>query len=126
MADAIPSPADKQPPTQSTVLIPQPMSHWTALKEAGWWTGFDWTMLILIIVLWVTALYWKIFGHPGTSSLIALLLVNISLKLVWLICLVFRASWFVLRLNADIATMPQESARIAVAYLSGQPPPPKK
>lgn len=99
------------------------MSQWTALKEAGWWTSFDWTMLVLIVTLWITAIYWKIFGHPTAGNLIALLLVNISLKLVWLICLVFRCSWFVLRLNADIATMPQESARIAVAYLSGQTPP---
>lgn len=126
MADAIPTPTEKQPNTQSTVVVQQPMSQWTALKEAGWWTSFDTTMGTLIGILWVTGLYWKLFGNPGTLGLIALLLVNLNLIVVWLIALVFRSSWFVLRLNADIATLPNESARIAVAYLSGQAPPQKK
>jgi len=41
-------------------------------------------------------------------------------KLIWLISLVFRCSWFVLKAHADIAMLPNASARIAVAYLSGQ------
>ncbi len=125
MADAIPTPTDKQPETRSTVVVQQPMSQWSALKEAGWWTPFDTTIGILILILWITALYWKLFGHPGVLGLIALLLINLNLIVIWLIALVFRASWFVLRLNADIATLPNESARIAVAYLSGQAPPKK-
>src|SRR5208337_4851965 len=115
MADAIPTPQDQQPETRSTVVVQQPMSQWTALKEAGWWTSFDTTMGVLILILWITALYWRLFGHPGTLGLIALLLINLNLIVIWLIALVFRASWFVLRLNADIATLPNESARIAVA-----------
>jgi hypothetical protein len=125
MADAIPTPPDKQPKTQSTVVVQPPMSQWTALKEAGWWKPFDTAILGLIVAVWVTGFYWKMFGDPGTSGLVALLLANVSFKLIWLISLVFRCSWFVLRLHADIATLPQESARIAVAYLSGQAPPPK-
>jgi hypothetical protein len=128
MADAIPTPPEKQAPVQSTVLIQPPLSQWEALKQAGWWRPFDWAMLALISAVWLTGFYWKVFGNPGIEGFIALLLVNISLLLVWIISLVFRCSWFVLRLNADIATLPTDAARIAVAYLSGQtpPPPPKK
>jgi len=126
MADAIPTPEGKQPPTQSTVVVQQPMSQWSALKQAGWWTNADWTFLVLIAMLWVTFIYWKIFGNPTTEGLIAFLLVNVSVKLVWGIFLIFRCSWFVLRLNADVAVMPEESARIAVAFLQGQQPARKK
>ena len=128
MADAIPTPADKQPTVQSTVLVQPPLSQWEALKQAGWWRPFDWMMLVVIAAVWITGFYWKMFGNPGTEGFIALLLVNVSLLLIWLISLIFRCSWFVLRLHADIATMPIEAGRIAVAYLSGQAPPapPKK
>jgi hypothetical protein len=126
MADAIPTPPDSQPKTQSTVVVQPPMSQWEALKAAGWWTPFDWALLILIALIWVSGFYWTLFGEPGLLGAILLLLLSLSLKSVWLISLVFRCSWFVLRVNADIATMPQESARIAVAFLAGQAPPTKK
>lgn len=126
MADAIPTPADRQSKTQSTVVVQAPMSQWTALKEAGWWTQYDWIMLSLIGFLWVTAFYWKMFGNPDGNGLVALLLINVSLLLVWLISLVFRCSFFVLRLHAEIATLPEQSARIAVAFLAGQQPPSTK
>lgn len=126
MADAIPSDQDKQPRQQSTLVVQPPMSQWEALKEAGWWRPFDWVMLGIIVVVWITGFYWKMFGDPSASGLIALLLTTIVFQLVWVTSLVFRCSWFVLRLHAEVATLPAESARIAVAYLSGQAPPPKK
>lgn len=126
MADSIPTPPSKEPQTGSTLVVQQPMSQWSALKEAGWWAPYDWAIVIMITLLWITALYWCVFGHPSASGLIAFLLINISLKLIWIISLIFRCSWFVLRVHADIATLPQESARIAVAYLSGNTPPAKK
>lgn len=126
MADAIPTPEGKQPTTQSTVVVQPPMSQWNALKQAGWWTSYDWMVLGLIALLWLTFIYWKIFGNPTASGLIAFLLINVSFKLIWIISLIFRCSWFVLRLNADVATMPDEAARIAVAFLQGQQPVRKK
>jgi hypothetical protein len=131
MADAIPTPAaaapGKQTPPQSTVLLQGGMSEWAALKEAGWWRRSDNMVIILLAATWMTGFYWKVFGDPETLHLIAFLLITIVIMLAWIISLVFRCSWFVLRLNADVALMPEQSARIAVAYLSGQPaPPPKK
>lgn len=120
MADAIPSPPGQpQPKVQSTVVVQQPMSQWQALKEAGWWSGVDWTMIVLIGLVWLTGLYWKIFGDPGTLEFLALLLVTAILLLIWIVVLILRCSLFVLRTHADIATLPEASARIAVAYLSG-------
>ena len=120
MADAIPTTAPtQQTKVQSTVVIQQPMSQWQALKEAGWWSPMDWTMLVVIGLVWLTALYWKVFGDPGALQLIAFLLITIIIMLLWLIVLVLRGSLFVLRTHADIATLPEASARIAAAYLSG-------
>jgi hypothetical protein len=119
MADAIPTPAGQQTRVQSTVVIQQPMSQWQALKEAGWWSPMDWTMLVVIGLVWLSGLYWKIFGDPGALQFIALLLVTIILMLLWIIVLILRGSLFVLRTHADIATLPEASARIAAAYLSG-------
>jgi hypothetical protein len=127
MADAIPTPADKQPSTKSTVLLPAPTSRWTALKEAGWWAGMDTTFCIALAFIWVTALYWKIFGHPNLLNIVVLLLISLIILVAWLIILVYRCSLFVLQLHADIALMPDTAARMAVAYLSGKTPssPPK-
>lgn len=122
MADAIPTPTDEQNKQEprSTVVVQKPMSQWEALKEAGWWAGFDWTMSILLGAIWVTTLYWKIFGDPSLTALIVILLINVIIMLVWLLWAVMRCALFVLRLNADIATMPENAARIAVAFLSGK------
>lgn len=123
MADAIPTPIDQEPKVKSTVIIPAPMSRWEALKAAGWWAKLDTTFCVLIALTWVTALYWKIFGNPSGLDLIALLLLNLNLLVVWLVVLSLRCALFVLQLNADIATLPEASARIAVAFLAGQSPP---
>ncbi len=119
MADAIPTPAAQQPKVQSTVVVEKPMSELEALKQAGWWTPMDTTIIGVIGLIWLTGLYWKIFGQPEAMQLVALLMMTIILLLGWLIILVLRCARFVLRLHADIATLPQESARIAVAYLTG-------
>lgn len=127
MGDAIPTPPGQAPaPVQSTVVVPAPLTPWQALKEAGWWTRYDWAMLALILAMWVVTLFWLIFspasseGTPRSTTLLFVFLASISLKLFWLVSLVFRCSWFVLKAHADIAMLPQDAARIAVAYLSGK------
>ncbi len=96
------------------------MSEWQALRQAGWWSAVDYTMLTLIGFVWLTGAFWKIFGQPTALSLIALLLVNISIKLVWAIIVIFRCSRFVLNVTADIHLMPEAAARITLAYLTGK------
>ena len=121
MADAIPNvPGEKETEVRSTVVVQQPLSQWNALKQAGWWAGYDTTMACLIGALWITAIYWRIFGHPAPSSLIILLLINANIMIAWLIWSVFRCALFVLRMHADIAMLPHEAARIAAAFLSGK------
>jgi len=87
---------------------------------------FDWIMLAVILVMWIVSGFWFLFhqsspeGTPKLLVLLAVLMASIMFKLIWLISLVFRCSWFVLKAHADIAMLPNASARIAVAYLSGQ------
>jgi hypothetical protein len=118
MADAIPTPA--APTAQNTVVTQPPMTVWDALKAAGWWTAYDWIMFLLVSSAWLGIIAWKLFGSPTIIQLLTVVLIALSLKLAWLISLVFRCSYFVLRLNAELATLPEASARIAVAYLSGK------
>ena len=127
MADAIPTPPGQTAPqAQSTVIAQPALTQWEALKEAGWWTRYDWIILSLILGLWIVTGFWLLFGRAnpeGTPRLTVQMLVcliSISLKLLWSISLLFRCSWFVLKAHADIAMLPHASARIAVAYLSGQ------
>lgn len=127
MADAIPTATGAAPASaRSTVIAQQTMTPWQALKEAGWWTPYDWVMVGILLGLWIVTGFWFLFSTPSPESmprvtcLLVVLCASICLKLVWLISLIFRCSWFVLRLNADIAMLPSASARIAVAYLSGQ------
>ena len=126
MADAIPTPEGQTAPqAQGTMIVEKPMTQWQALKEAGWWTAFDWIILAVILAVWIVTGFWFLFhtstpeSTPPLTVLLVVLLANISLKLVWLISLVFRCSWFVLKAHADIAMLPNASARIEVAYLSG-------
>lgn len=123
MADAIPSTnPEKQPEqaTRSTVIVQAPISQWQALKQAGWWAGFDWTMLGLIGVIWLTVLYWTILGQPTAMVIVIALLISIVIMLVWLLWAIFRCALFVLRLHADVAMMPESAARLAAAYLAGK------
>jgi len=120
MADAIPDPPGKQSVPQSTIVTEKELTIWEALKQAGWWMTFDWIMVILVALVWLVGANWKIFGNPTATQMITMLLLALNVKFVWLISLAFRCSYFVLKLNADVATLPQASARIAVAYLSGQ------
>lgn len=123
MADAIPTEPGKQPKVQSTVIVQQPASQWGVLKQMGWWSKLDTTILALVAVCWITLLYWKLFGDPEFLHVIAFLLITIVMLLFWIAALIFRCSWFVIRMQADINLLPSEAARIAVAYLQGQPPP---
>ena len=127
MSDAVPTPIGQKPvPTQSTIIAQKPYTEWEALKEAGWWVPYDWCILVLLGMVWVTTGFWFIFSTVTPESLsrptviITVLLFSITVKLFWLITLVFRCSRFVLKAHADVAMMPEASARIAVAYLSGK------
>ncbi len=121
MADAVPTPAAQQPKVQSTIVVEKPLSELEALKQAGWWSPVDTLIVGSICAAWLTGFYWVLFGHPEFIHFVALLLITVILLQSWLIVLILRCSRFVLRAHADIAMLPDASARIAVAYLSGGP-----
>jgi uncharacterized RDD family membrane protein YckC len=101
-------------------LIP---THFEALKARGWWLPYDWAVVAALALTFVTLLFWRIFGSPTALNLIAVLLVNIFIALLWIISLVFRCACFVLETQADINLMPEASARIVAGYfnMSGTP-----
>jgi hypothetical protein len=101
-------------------LIP---TKWEALKARGWWLPYDWAMVVLLAATVVTLFFWKIFGDPSALNLIAVLLVDIFIALLWIISLIFRCSCFVLETQADINLMPEASAKIVAGFfnMSGTP-----
>ncbi len=112
--------APSTPPTGVTPGYVAPMSLWQALRAAGWWSGIDSTLSFLIVMVWVTGIFWKIFGDPGVLNLIALLLASLSLNVVWATIVGFRAARFVLDVRSDINLMPEAAARIAAAFITGK------
>ena len=125
-----PTAASPTPTADSSVVLAQvSISQWQALKEAGWWTRYDWIIVSLILAVWVITGFWLLFSPAdpeGVSKkdlvLLAVFLVSLELKMFWMLSLIFRCSWFVLKAHADIAMLPHASARIAVAYLAGKQP----
>ena len=81
--------------------------------------AFDAVMLGLILSVWVTLGFWKIFGDPSPMNLIAGALVNISVTQFWLISLAYRCAFFVLQTRADVNLLPMEAARLALGYMTG-------
>jgi hypothetical protein len=116
-----PDPADKAKPIPE-MGGPIP-TKWEALKARGWWLPYDWGMVALLAGTLVTLFFWKIFGDPTALNLIAVLLVDIFIALLWIVSLIFRCSCFVLETQADINLMPEASARIVAGYfnMSGTP-----
>jgi uncharacterized PurR-regulated membrane protein YhhQ (DUF165 family) len=116
-----PEPANPaKPAPEMGGLIP---TKWEALKARGWWLPYDWAIVVLLAITLVTLLFWRIFGEPTATNLIAVVLVDIFIAQLWLISLVFRCSCFVLETQADINLMPEAAARIAAGYfnMSGTP-----
>jgi hypothetical protein len=98
-------------------------TKWEALKARGWWLPYDWGMVVALAATVVTIFFWWVFGTPTALNLIAVLLVDILIALLWIISLIFRCSCFVLETQADINLMPEASARIVAGYfnMSGTP-----
>lgn len=105
----------------STVLAPEkPLTRFQAQKKLGLFAPHDYVMLSLITWVWVTLLFWWIFGKPQPVHLIGLAIVNIFLTQLWIIVLVYRCLVFILDLHADVGLMPEAAARIVVGFWEGR------
>ena len=109
------------PPANSAQagLEPPLLTPAQAAVQAGLLKPYDAAMAVLIFAIWITLLFWKIFGQPTQLDIIVLSLANISTTQFWLISLVYRCAWFVLQTRADINLLPFESARLAANFMTG-------
>jgi len=116
MADPLPA----QSPAPNVIAPEKAMTRFEAQRKLGLFAPHDYVMLSLIVLIWVTLGFWKLFGTPTALQLVALGLVNIVLTQFWMIVLVYRCMVFTLDLHADVALMPEAAARIVVGYWEGR------
>ena len=96
------------------------MSRFEAQRRLGLFAGLDYTAVVLIVLVWVTLGFWKLFGTPTATQLIALAVVNIFITQCWLIVLAYRCLVFILDLHADVGLMPEAAARIVIGFHEGR------
>jgi hypothetical protein len=105
------------------VMAPEkPLTRGQAQRQLGLFAPHDYCMLGLIIGLWVTLGFWRLFGAPTALELLALAVVNVVLAQLWLIALAYRCLVFILDLHADISLMPEAAARIVLGFREGRAP----
>ena len=110
-----------QPQQPNAVLGPEPvLTRFQAQRKLGLFAPHDYVMVALILMVWVTLGFWKLFGTPEPIHLIALAIVNIFLTQCWMIVLVYRCLVFVLDVQADINLMPEAAARIVLGFWEGR------
>jgi hypothetical protein len=107
-----------QPPT---ILGPEiPLTRFQAQRKLGLFAPLDYSVLALIVFVWIVLGFWALFGTPSANSLIALAIVNIFLTQCWIVVLVYRCLVFILDVQADINLMPEAAARIVVGFWEGR------
>lgn len=107
-----------QPP--AVVGPEKALTRFEAQRKLGLFAAHDYVMLVLIVLVWITLGFWKLFGAPEPIHLIALAIVNIFLTQCWLIVLVYRCLVFILDVQADINLMPEAAARIVLGFWEGR------
>lgn len=105
-------------------MTPQPeMTQWQALRRVGWVQTSDFVFVGVLVASWVTAFFWWLFGSPTAAGLAVVAAANIVLAQLWVVSLVFRCSFFVLQMRAEINTMPAAAAKLALSFQRGSAPP---
>ena len=100
------------------------MSRSEALKKLGLYAPHDFVSGTVAILLVLGAAVCLVVALDHPMLILGLLLSAVLVLLQWLIVLIYRVGVFVLDTHADISLMPETAARIAVAFLKGQPAPP--
>ena len=86
-----------------------------ALWHFGWIRVLDILFILFILGIGVVTFFWWLFGKPTAIDLIASAVAVCFIFQVWIILLVFRCSRFVLDIIAEVKTMPEKAARLALA-----------
>jgi len=98
------------------------VSRLQAQRALGLFAQHDCVMALGSLAGFVSCFaYWLLASEPDLKRVIIGLLVVNTFLLGWLVVVGYRALVFILDLHADVALMPEASARIAVGFLQGQP-----
>ena len=114
MADASKS------PTESAIPAPPPaMTQWQARRRMGWMSTIDFLFMFTLAATALGTVLWCIVGWPTAVQLIGVGIGVLIFLLLWVLLLLYRSMLFTLEVRADINMLPVESARIAVAHITG-------
>lgn len=92
--------------------------HSRALLEVGFLNKADFVLAGVLLLMILAAIFVWLFGTPTWATYVAMLLLAILDLLVWVVILAFRGMYFTITLKAEILTMPEHAARMAVQALS--------
>jgi hypothetical protein len=97
------------------------ITRFQAQRSFGLFAKWDYTMLILIGLVWVNiGYYWMLRPAPSFNVIFFGLLLTILLSIAWLIVLVYRVLVFLLDMHADVALLPEAASRIVLGYYEGR------
>lgn len=104
---------------RNTVVVEQPLTKYQALRQIGFFSGFDFVILALVGLCFTTLIFWGIFALPSLLQIAVCLLACAILLQVWAISLVYRCMHFVVMTQSYIHTLPEDAAKIVMAAYSG-------
>ncbi len=106
--------------TQPAAVAP-PISREEALKKLGLFARHDYISMIFLIVSWIAWFaYLVLVPEPHWRLVVGWFGLNMLVASTWTIVLAYRGLIFTLDLHAEVALMPEASARIAVGYFEGR------
>jgi len=112
-------PASTAPQAQDKPI--EQITRFQAQRHFGLIAKWDYTMLGLMVFVWVSiSYYWFLRPEPNFSVIFFGLLVTILLAFAWLIVLAYRILVFLLDMHADIILLPEAASRIVLGYYEGR------
>lgn len=95
-------------------------SHVSALWEVGMFKPYDLMVIGLEILIVTTTFFWWVFKPEPqlVHLLIPFMLFTLAL-LFWMVSLMYRCIWFVVKTWADIKNLPVSAAKLAVVFARG-------
>jgi hypothetical protein len=95
-------------------------SHVSALWEVGMFKPYDLVVVGLEVLIAVTTGFWWLFKpEPQVIQLLVPFMVFVIVLMLWLVSLMYRCIWFVVKTWADIKNLPASAAKLAIAFARG-------
>lgn len=99
----------------------KPYTELDALVEVGAWKPIDLVAVSLFGISFTASVLCMAFGWAPAHKVVLCVLFALIFLLLWLISLVYRTMFFIVKVWADIKGLPADAARLAVSFVQ-QPP----